>query len=232
MAILVNSGRAAMAAALKLRSFHFAWGRGETWWNSSGESTRVFAGSPQVIALAHAPVVALTLKSADGTVIYDETADYIWNSATGVITRVPSGAIPAGGTVKVEYAYGRPDVPSAATALVDEVGRRVANSVQHVVPDPAGLLETADGNKWTVSPIATRYLYLSVLFQFSEAVSDTIREMGIFMDTAAAAGIPPGQQYLRPVEIADIGTLVLLDRLNPIIRSPSTRQGFSFVITI
>lgn len=232
MAILVTSGRAALAAALAARTIHFAWGRGEAWWNTTAEMIATFAGAPQVVALPHAPVAALVVKSQDGVVVYATPADYTWDAATGLVTRVPTGTIPAGATVKVEVGYGRPDPSSAAITLLDEAGRRIANSVQHVVPDVAGVLQTADGNKWTVSPIPTRHLYMSVLYEFAEASDQTIREMGIFVDTMLAAGVPAGQPYLAPAEVADPGILLLTDRFAPIVRSPATRQGFTFVVTL
>ncbi|UYO50336.1 hypothetical protein KQX64_07110 [Rhodopseudomonas palustris] len=232
MAILVTSGRAALAAALKARAIHFAWGRGEPWWNTTGEVTAPFAGSPQSITLPHAPVAGVEVASSDGSIVYASPADYTWDALSGRITRVITGSIPAGATVKVTATYGRPDPGSGATALLDEVGRRVANSVEHVVPDENGLLQTADGNRWTISPVPTRHLYLSVLFEFAEAADQVIREMGIFINTVRAPGLPAALPYLAPGDILDPGTAFLIDRFAPIIRSPATRQGFTFVVTL
>lgn len=231
MAILVTSGRAALAASLKARAIHFAWGRGESWWNSTAQVVASFAGSPQTITLPHAPVAAVVVTSPDG-VVYESPADYTWDTASGRITRVITGDISAGAEVKVAVTYGRPDPGSAVVALIDELGRRVANTVEHVVPDAAGALQTADGNRWTISPVPTRHLYLSVLFEFAEESDQVIREMGIFVDTVRKVGVPAGQPYLQPANIDDEGMLFLADRIVPITRSPATRQGFTFVVTL
>jgi hypothetical protein len=57
--------------------------------------------------------------------------------------------------------------------------------------------------------------------------------MGVFMDTRFVEGLPPGQQYFTPAEIADSGLLlaaqIILPRIN---RSPSVRQTVEFVLPI
>ena len=155
MATLVTSGKAALAAALKSRDIHFAWGRGETWWNADIDITAAFAGTPQAIALQHAPVAEIAVSPPAGGDPYVENDDYVWNGASGRITRVITGAIPSGATVRITGKYGRPDPGSSLTALIDEVGRRVASTVVTVVPDPDGLLSTSDGNRWSASASRT-----------------------------------------------------------------------------
>ena len=122
MARLVTSGRAALAAALKTRPIHFAWGRGEAWWNTRAELTATFAGAPQQIALPHAPVAAVVVSpAADPAAPYQTPEDYIWDAKTGVITRVIGGAIASGAAVKITVDYGRPVPPVDGTALLAEV---------------------------------------------------------------------------------------------------------------
>jgi hypothetical protein len=83
-----------------------------------------------------------------------------------------------------------------------------------------------------VSAVATRHLYVAVQFDFLEAADETIREVGIFVDSVRAEGVPEGQLYLTPEEVAEPGYLLLLDRFAGIARSPSARQGFSYVLVI
>ena len=66
--------------------------------------------------------------------------------------------------------------PSNATALVHEVGRRLATFVGYVEPNPAGEIELPSGSKYTVVAGPTRWLYVRVVFNFEDAEGETIRE--------------------------------------------------------
>nr|VFK45777.1 MAG: hypothetical protein BECKTC1821E_GA0114239_105417 [Candidatus Kentron sp. TC] len=59
-------------------------------------------------ALAHPGVMSLVLKSQDGAATYAENADYLIDAMTGELTRVESGGIAAGATVKASYEYPDP----------------------------------------------------------------------------------------------------------------------------
>ncbi|MGB9797875.1 MAG: hypothetical protein ACPLSK_04565, partial [bacterium] len=48
---------------------------------------------------------SVIVKSADGSIIYEEGRDYLVDQIWGAIGRVPSGRIPRGGTVLVSYKY-------------------------------------------------------------------------------------------------------------------------------
>jgi hypothetical protein len=232
MALLVNSGRAGLAAALKSRPMFFAWGRGATWWGATDVKNKTFAGAPEKLTLDHAPVASLVVGAVGNSQTFATPADYLFDSNNGIVTRVNGGAIAPGATVQTQAVYGTPPLGAGDTELVSEVGRRVAASVEFVVPDPNGNLFTPGGQRWSVSPDATRYLYVAVQFDFLEASTETIREVGIFVDSVRADGVPDGQLYLTPEEIAEPGYLLLLDRFAGINRSPSARQGFSYVLVI
>ncbi|WP_315743099.1 hypothetical protein [Bradyrhizobium sp. SZCCHNR1075] len=232
MALLVNSGRAGLAAALKARPMFFAWGRGASWWGQTEVKNRTFAGAPEKFTLDHAPVASLTLNSPDSAQTYQTPADYLFDPNSGVVTRVNGGAIPPGATVQAQAVYGTTPLGASDAALVDEVGRRIASSVEFVVPDPNGNLYTPGGERWSVSPVATRYLYVATQFDFLEASTETIREVGIFVDSVRAEGVPEGQLYLTPDQVVDPGYLLLLDRFAGKVRSPSERLGFSYVLVI
>lgn len=232
MARLVTSGRAALAAALKTRPIHFAWGRGEPWWNTRAELTAQFAGAPQQIALPHAPVAAVMVTSVDGTVIHQTPNDYVWDGKTGSITRVIGGGIASGAEVKVSVDYGRPLPPAEGTALLAEVGRRQAKTLEFVTLDPAGEIMTPDKLRWSISTTPTRHLCIHARFDFADAPDETIRELGVFIDTIAREGVPAAQPYLLPVEVADPGIAFLLDYLEPAVRSSAARPGYTYVITL
>ncbi|MDR2164661.1 MAG: hypothetical protein LBO79_03330 [Zoogloeaceae bacterium] len=172
MAILTLSGRAALAAALKARPLHLAWGAGDPAWDD------------------------LSIN------------DY-----------PPS---------------------TADTALVNEIGRRALTLSQFVIEDEDGAITVNDVDdptikkKFSPSPegAATNHLYLLFNFDFEDAPAATIREIGIFADTATHPDLPPGQKYFTPGEIVSPGILVALERLPFFNRQPSVRQTFEQVITI
>lgn len=232
MALLVNSGRAGMAGALKARPMFFAWGRGASWWGATDVQNKTFGGSPERITLDHAPVASLSVRNGSSAQVYATPADYTFDPNTGIITRVNGGAIVSGQTVQTQAVYGTTALGAGETALVSEVGRRQASSVEFVNPDPAGNINTPGGDRWSVSVTPTRYLYVQVLFDYLEAQTETIREVGIFVDSTRKAGVPQGQLYLTPEEVDQPGYLLLLDRFAGIARSPSSRQGFSYVLVI
>lgn len=232
MALLVNSGRAGLAAALKARPMFFAWGHGASWWGATEVKNKTFAGSPERFVLDHAPVASLVVNNPGNAQTYQSPADYLFDPNTGAVTRVNGGAIPPGATVQTQAVYGTPPLSAGDLALTGEVGRRAASAVEFVTPDPNGNLYTPGGERWSVSTVATRYLYVATQFDFLEAATETIREVGIFVDSTRAAGVPEGQLYLTPEEVADPGYLLLLDRFAGIPRSPSSRQGFSYVLVI
>lgn len=117
-----------------------------------------------------------------------------------------------------------------ATELLAEVARRTANVVGYVVPDAAGEIVLPTGN-FTISPTPTNSLLVSVNFDFTDAPSTVIREFGIFVGTETQVGLPAGQRYFVPSEVTDPGTLLHLENIAPIYRSPAIRESFQVVIT-
>lgn len=128
----------------------------------------------------------------------------------------------------------------ARTSLVHEVGRRTVTRVGFVLPDADGdiLVPTVqkDGKVKIVAykmvePGPTPYLYLQVNFGFEDAANLTIREVGIFMDTVTKEGLPPGQRYFLPGDIADPGLLLAAECLDMAMnRLPSTQPVFGFIL--
>lgn len=160
MAILVDSGRAALAAALKNEVIHLAWGEGDPDWDDT-------------------PVQA----------------------------------------------------PTDATALVDEVGRKLATVKAFCAPDENGEIITDDG-RFAYSETPTKYLLLRFSFDFEDAPTATIRELGVFMGTETDPGLPPGQTYFEGEEITSPGTLVTLERVTADQRSPTKRAIYELVLEI
>lgn len=123
-----------------------------------------------------------------------------------------------------------PAPPANATALLAEIGRRKATLVEYCTPDIDGEISVTEG-RYAVSVTPTNSLYFKFHFEFEEGVGSTIRETGIFLDTVLAAGVPSGQFYLTPAQVAQPGTMLVIERRAPIIREITTRQMFEFVVT-
>lgn len=123
-----------------------------------------------------------------------------------------------------------PDEGSLATSLMAEVGRRVATEVTYAVPDVAGDIVLPTG-RFTRSSSPTNHLFVNVVYDFADASSEVIREIGLFSGPTMVGGLPGGQQYFVPANYATPGRLLHLENLAPIYRSPSIRPSFEIVIT-
>ena len=117
-----------------------------------------------------------------------------------------------------------------ASALISELGRRIATQISFVVPDIAGAIELPSG-KFTISPTPTKHLYVRTQFDFADAPSNVVREIGLFVGTIPDVGLPGGQAYFPPADITDPGLLLHLEHFQPIFRSPAIREAFEIVIT-
>ena len=123
-----------------------------------------------------------------------------------------------------------PDELAGATVLQSELGRRTADEIAFVTPDPEGNIVRPEGN-FSRSVTPTNHLYVVVRFEFTEAPSGVIREGGVFVGTVPVGGLPPGQNYFLPAEVANPGRLLHLENLAPIFRSPAIRESFDAVIS-
>ena len=115
--------------------------------------------------------------------------------------------------------------------MVNEVGRRLVTQVQFVTEDPTGEIIVPTG-RYTVSATPTRHLLFRIAYDFGDAPASVIREVALFAGTEVQAGLPAGQRYFEPGQIVAPGTLVALERITPIHRSPATRETFEHVITL
>lgn len=153
-----------------------------------------------------------------------------------------SGRIAMAASVKsqpIHLAWGRgsPDWDAApqaegveATALVNEIGRRKATYVSYCEPDEQGEIVLPTGTFREVVD-ATKHLYMRFSFDYTDAPSADIRELGVFVGTQVAAGLPAGQMYFDPAQVTASGLLLLLEHVDAFPRSASVRQVFEFVVT-
>ena len=118
-------------------------------------------------------------------------------------------------------------------ALVAEVGRRIATHQSYVLPDVGGAIELPNGETFTQTNTPSPWLFIRVIFDFADAPTAQIREVGLFVDVVTQAGLPAGQRYFTPDQIVDQGRLFACERyLAPIARTPATKQVFEFVLPI
>lgn len=117
-----------------------------------------------------------------------------------------------------------------ATALVNEVGRRAAAYVQFCQPDVAGEIIVPTG-RFSQTDQPTKHLYMRFAFDFTDAPAATIRELAVFVGTQVIGGLPPGQMYFTPAQLADPGTLLVIEHIQKFVRSAAVRQTFEFVVT-
>lgn len=120
--------------------------------------------------------------------------------------------------------------PANTTALVEEVGRRLATFVGYCEPDAAGEIELPSGAKFTVVPGPTRWVYVRFVFNFEDAEGETLRELGVFLGAQPVAGLPAGQRYYTPAQIAQPGRIYTLERIAKFTRNGAVRQTFEYVL--
>lgn len=93
---------------------------------ASGAAEAVVLGSDNTVTLAHSQVSAVTVKNSGSTVTYIENTDYTLDAGSGKITRLTTGAMTAGQSLKVDYTYLDPTKCLAADVIgtVDGSGNR------------------------------------------------------------------------------------------------------------
>jgi len=230
MAIMTRSGRAALADAIRQRPLHLAWGTGDTEWDTAAPQATVAFGANDVLQLAHPHVSGVVISSADGNTTYSAGTDYSVDGSTGRLTRIVTGGIPAEATVRVDYTIETPPPDVTQAALLGELGRRAVDEVAFVVADDEGAIVAPTG-RFTLSATPTNHLFVRVRFEFEDAPDAVIREQGLFVGTATDPALPVGLRYFEPAAITDPGILLIVQNTVPIIRQPSTRETFEFVVT-
>lgn len=131
-----------------------------------------------------------------------------------------------------EWGQTPPLEPIGDTALVAEIGRRRAAFVGYCTPDPDGDIVTVTDGRFQSSNAPTKWLYFRFSFDFADGGDAIIREMAVFMHTEIAPDLPPGQMYFPPEDIADPGTMLLLERIAPVTLTASQRTIYETVFTL
>ena len=229
MAILTTSGRAALAAAIKAQTLHLALGEGDPLWDTTKAISTPF-DEAGVIALGFTHLANIRVTSLDEQTEYLLDGDYSAHAREGVIRRLPASTIPEGGDVTLHFKIEHPPESIGQTALLREVGRRVVDEVHFVTADPEGEIVVPTG-RYRLSADPTNHLFIRVRFDFEDAATSVVREQGLFVGTQTDPALPIGQKFFIPAQVADPGILLVLQHSVPIVRQPSTRETFEFVVT-
>lgn len=118
-----------------------------------------------------------------------------------------------------------------ATGLTSPVGYRKATEVSFCTPDLNGEISVSSG-QFAKTEAPTRHLYVQFRYDFNDAIGETIREVGVFMNTDVAEGLPEGQMYFDAPQVTDPGQLLLLENYRPLFRDEGVREHFDFVVTL
>ena len=229
MAILTASGRAALAAAIKQQTLHLALGEGDPLWDTPKEISTTIDESG-VITLGFTHLADIRVTRLDGHTEYALDADFSANAREGVIRRLPASTIPEQGAVRIHFKIEHPPEAIGQTTLLREVGRRVVDEVHFVAADPEGEIVVPTG-RYRLSTEPTNHLFIRVRFDFEDAATSVVREQGLFVSTQTDPALPIGQKFFLPVQVTDPGILLVLQNSVPIVRQPSTRETFEFVVT-
>ena len=229
MAILTASGRAALAAAIKEQTLHLALGEGDPVWDTPKAISTAFDESG-VITLGFTHLADIRVSRLDGQLEYLLDADYSANARDGLIRRLPASTIPELGDVTVHFKVSHPPEPIGQTTLMREVGRRVVDEVHFVAADPEGEIVVPTG-RYRLSTEPSNHLFIRVRFDFEDAATSVVREQGLFVSTQTDPALPIGQKFFLPVQVTAPGILLVLQNSVPIVRQPSTRETFEFVVT-
>ena len=132
---------------------------------------------------------------------------------------------------KADEQWQQPPAESTdATALQHPIGYRKATQVSYCEPDPDGEISVSSGT-FSKSTVQTRHLYLQFKYDFEDALAQTIREIGVFLNTQVAPELPAGQMYFDQTNIIDAGQMILLENYRPLFRENGVRESFDFVVT-
>lgn len=132
-----------------------------------------------------------------------------------------------------EWDTAPPELDYDTTALANEIGRKRVHRALFVAPDDKGPLELPGGKRYAISDTPTRHLYLEFLFAYGEGTASAVKEIGVFVGTKTKETVPMDQSYLSPGDIADGGSLLLLEYpADPEHYNPAKKGSYEVVLSL
>jgi hypothetical protein len=132
-----------------------------------------------------------------------------------------------------------------AAALLNEIGRRALTRSLYVVHDangdievPVSSVQNSDGSwnvekeRFAVSETPTRHLYVEFALDFTDAVGEIVRELGLYVGSVLKPGLPAGQMFFKKSDFSSEGLLFEIEHKRPYIREVNRRTTFAWVISL
>ena len=182
-----------------------------------------------VIELGFTHLADIRVTSLDDQTEYLLDIDYSANAREGVIRRLPASTIPEGGDVTVHFkvAPARVHWPDGALARSRPPGGRRG---AFRAADPEGEIVVPTG-RYRLSTEPTNHLFIRCALTSRMPPPAWCASKGLFVGTQTDPALPIGQKFFIPAQITDPGILLVLQNSVPIVRQPSTRETFEFVVT-
>ncbi len=128
--------------------------------------------------------------------------------------------------------WGTSEPPTAGLEqinMVTPIGYKLAHVVQFVRPDEAGDIVLTSG-RYALSEQPTNHLNYRLRLEYGEVMQD-VREIHVYVDTQLVSGLPVGQRYFAPEDVAKTGRLLLAERRKPLFFDGTVGAEINLVVT-
>lgn len=231
---LTTYGRVAIASALKGEEFWLAWGDlglsyPESWTDFPPhpfEPVKIDTLTRQnglVDSLTRTNVLGLISVSQSGYT-YNQPGDYVLNG--NQVDWSPPGAQPIQGSAYQAYYRYRDESP---TVLINELGRQVQRVTNFMVRDNNGAFDF-NGVKYSITTTPTNILMVQFEFPSLAASDKHIFQLGLYLGTQRAGGVPSSVTYLTPNQMASRGSMLVYENITPLERLSGKREYFNYLM--
>lgn len=130
------------------------------------------------------------------------------------------------------WANNPPPESDTEAALVDEIGRRLVADVAYCAPDPDGDIQLESGERYTRTLTPTAYVHIRCPFDYTDAAGESIREMAVTVGATTDPALPAGQRWFTGAQVTNPGSIYLIARFPPVVRSDGLRLIEEVVIPL
>jgi hypothetical protein len=122
------------------------------------------------------------------------------------------------------------DPTTGLTALQAEIGRRPVYRVAYAATTGSGSPIVTDLGTFYETATPTNYLYVLGQFEYADGADETMREIGIFGGVTVQAG--QEGNFVSGAQVTNAGRLMAVTRFEGIVKSPTLKYSFEFVIEL